>query len=80
MPFLLLWPGVASLMLDSTSGPGREFGSLLAAYVIGTIGYAVAALMMTFTAIEQFDEKSGRTQGRSGSSPRPRPPIVGQEK
>ena len=73
MPFLLFWPGVASMMLDSTySGPpDREFGSFMAAYLIGTIGYAVAASMMMFAAIEQFDEKSGRIQARSGYSPRP---------
>ena len=72
MPFLLAWPGVASI--ESHHNFGNEFGSAMAAYVIGTIGYAAAALMMMFTAIEQFDEKSGRTQGRSGYSPQS-PPI-----
>ena len=51
----------------------------MAAYLIGTIGYAVAAMMMMFAAIEQFDEKSGRTRGRSGYSPRPRPPRRGRK-
>ncbi len=84
MPFLLFWPGYASIeMISTTHGPmGREYGSCIAAYLIGTIGYAVAAMMMMFAAIEQFDEKSGRTRGRSGYSPRPRPrpPIEGESK
>jgi ABC-type transport system involved in multi-copper enzyme maturation permease subunit len=70
MPFLLGWPGVASLMLDS-SRTSREIGGFMAAYVTGTIGYAAMAVMLMFMAIDQFDEKSGRTQRRSAASPPP---------
>ena len=70
MPFLLAWPGFASLMFDSTPS-NHEFGGFMAAYLIGTIGYAVAAGMMMVAAIDQFDDKSGRTQRRSSNSPRP---------
>ena len=69
MPFLLCWPGVASLMLEH-NGPEREFGVFMAAYLIGTIGYAVAAGLIMAAAIDQFDEKSGRIQGGSNNSPR----------
>ncbi len=73
MPFLLFWPGYVSIELGSTSGGhfGHEFASSMAAYLIGTIGYAAAAFMMMFTAIENFDENSGRVHGRSAFSPRP---------
>jgi ABC-type Na+ efflux pump permease subunit len=74
MPFLLWWPGEASLMIERTSyylGPDRDFGLFMAAYLIGTIGYAVATAMTMAAAIDQFDEKSGRVQGRSRSAPRP---------
>ncbi len=73
MPFLLGWPGYASMQLDPSSyhGPDREFGGFTAAYLIGTIGYAGIAIVMMFNAIEQFDERSGRIRGRSSYSPRP---------
>ncbi|MEI8374606.1 MAG: ABC transporter permease [Planctomycetota bacterium] len=65
MPLLLAWPGIISLILDSsrsgTTMLDHEFSGFMAAYLIGTIGYAVAALMMMFKAIAQFDAKSGRT-------------------
>jgi len=67
MPFLLAWPGVASV--ETTRDFGHEFGSFMAAYLIGTIGYAVAAGMMMVAAIDQFDAKSGRTPRGSGHSP-----------
>ena len=63
------WPAAMTARFSD-----RECGGLMAAYLIGTIGYAVAAGMMLVAAIKQFDEKSGRTRGRSGYSPRPRPP------
>ena len=73
MPFLLFWPGYVSVELASTTGRhfGHEFGSSMAAYLIGTLGYALAAGMMMVAAIDQFDEKSGRIQGRSSYTPRP---------
>ena len=76
MPFLLLWPGMTSLQFDSTSRSWSDAETwVLVAYVIGTIGYAVSAVVLMFTAIEQFDAKSGRTRGRSANFP-PRPPRV----
>ena len=74
MPFLLAWPGAASIMLDPSTPRGmeREFGAFMAAYLVGTIGYAVAAVLMLVATIGNFDEKSGRLQRRSGYSQRPR--------
>ena len=73
MPFLLCFPEVASMILEPAyrGGPEREFGFAMAAYLIGTIGYAVAASMIAAAAVDQFDEKSGRIQGRASFSPRP---------
>ncbi|MGO9114775.1 MAG: ABC transporter permease subunit [Thermoguttaceae bacterium] len=79
MPFLLSWPSYVSVILSS-SNPGlldREFG-FTAAYWIGTIGYAVAAMMMLVATIENFDEKSGRMRGRTGDSLWPPPRSNGQ--
>jgi ABC-type transport system involved in multi-copper enzyme maturation permease subunit len=70
MPFLLAWPGAASLLLNETRSADPEFGGFMAAYLIGTLGYAVAALMMLVNTIEGFDANSGRTRGRS-DLPRP---------
>ncbi len=70
MSLLLAWPTAVTLM--SGNDMGREFGSFMLAYIIGTIGYSAAALMMTFSAIGRFDEKSGRIRGRSGHPPRPK--------
>jgi len=69
MPYLLYWPGYVSVTLGSTArgGPsGHEFSGFMAAYLIGTIGYAVATLMMLVATIKNFDEKSGRSRGRTG--------------
>jgi ABC-type Na+ efflux pump permease subunit len=76
MPFLVCWPGAASMMLEQNyrGGPEREFGYFMTAYLIGTIGYAIAAGMIMAAAVDQFEEKSGRIQGRSRNSPRPPSP------
>ena len=74
MPFLLFWPGVAGMTLGGGyhgGPPEREFGLFMAAYLIGTVGYAIATSMLMVATIDQFDEKSGRVQGRFGHSPRP---------
>jgi hypothetical protein len=68
MPFLLAWPGIASVMLFTEHGSNPEVGGLMTACILGTIGYAVAAVVLTVSAIEQFDEKSGRIQRGSGHS------------
>ena len=73
MPFLLCSPEVIGMTLEPgyNGGPDREFGLFMAAYLIGTMGYAVAAGMIAVATVDQFDEKSGRVQGRASYSPRP---------
>ena len=73
MPFLVAFPGAASMMIDQTYGPPHEFGGFLAAYLIGTIGYIVATLVLLAATIETFDERSGRVVRRFGHVPRRTP-------
>ena len=73
MPFLLAWPQVTSFVLAQERNLSGNFGGFIAAYLVGTIGYAIAALVMTAVTIERFDEKSGRMQRRPGWMPRPGP-------
>jgi ABC-type transport system involved in multi-copper enzyme maturation permease subunit len=66
VPFLLAGPSFASLAIGSSSEVSLNWLVLAAvgAYLIGTIGYAVAARIMLSRAIRQFDKRSGRTERR----------------
>ncbi len=66
MPFLLACPGAASMMLEeSRNSPGSGFDTFMAAYLLGTLGYAGATLAIFAARVETFDEKSGRTCQRT---------------
>ena len=62
---LLAGPGMASLLLDSSSDLWGITPLLLmgiGAYLVGTASYAVAAYLLMSSAIRQFDSKNGRSQ------------------
>ncbi len=62
--FLLAGPGMASLMLGSPAPLSLApfFIMAIAAYLIGTAVYALAAYLLMRGAIRQFDKKNERTQ------------------
>jgi ABC-type transport system involved in multi-copper enzyme maturation permease subunit len=66
IPFLLWFPGYISVEMSWATVMHEPLAGLaVAAYLAGTVGYAgVAALLMT-AAIDQFDERCGRTPRRS---------------
>jgi len=66
MPYLLAFPGV----VYSQGEILRREPTMLAAYVLGIIGYAVASLLLIAGAIGNFDQLCGRT----GMTPPRRPP------
>ena len=61
IPFLLGFPG--AIYVDSITYhnlPGPE-SNMIAAYVLGMIGYTAAALALISSSIRNFDRFSGRT-------------------
>ena len=61
IPFLLGFPGVIyveSISYHNMSGPESN---VIAAYVLGMIGYSIAAAVLISASIRNFDRFSGRT-------------------
>jgi ABC-type transport system involved in multi-copper enzyme maturation permease subunit len=60
IPFLLALPGA----LYSTVRAEQSWGEweLVVAYLLGMMGYSVAAVLLTFSAIVNFDRLTGRSQ------------------
>ena len=64
VPFLLCWPGWASLVVTRSTANADLLWLLFptGGCLVGTAGYAVAAYLMMSSAIKHFDRRSGRTE------------------
>ena len=62
MPFLLAWPGVH--YFETHSSYRTSEAGLLAAYVLGTIGYAGATTLFVAFMTREFERLAGRNRGR----------------
>jgi hypothetical protein len=60
VPYLLAFPQIVCV----EGLPGHEGGVMVAAYLLGNIFYAVAALVLTSVSIGDFERRAGRVHGR----------------
>jgi hypothetical protein len=60
IPFLLAFPGIVQV----SGGRLLDDGAVAAAYVMGVIGYFMAAIFLSSTAVGMFDELAGRVSHR----------------
>lgn len=61
LPFLLIYPGMAFLSLNSGNTTFFFEGMMPFAYVIGTMGYLIATASLYFFMVNEFDRLAGRT-------------------
>ena len=75
IPFLLAFPGIVHV----SEGQALHGGEIAAAYILGIIGYLVAGIVLSASAVYMCDTKTGRFSRQRFFPPESRSPLETKE-